>query len=288
MRTHLKDCFKSPFPALNVHHSNEPFATNTVYSDTPAVDSGAISAQLCVGYDTLLADVYGMKTDEQFVERLEDQIRQRGAPDRLISDRAQVEISRKVVDILRAYCIVNWHSEPHKQHQNPAERRYQVMKTMANTIMDRTGTPAYTWLLCMMYVCFILNFSVSASLNFETPMKLATGSTPNISALLCFVFMEPVYSQAQEPGFPSKSREKRGYFVGIAEHVGHAMTFKILTDNTKRVINHSNIRSTKDPKSSTCVWILLLGRYHPLSSNRATILLMRRPSPIHRSFTLLI
>jgi hypothetical protein len=37
--------------------------------------------------------------------------------------------------------------------------------------------------------------------------------------------------------------------VGIAEHVGHAMTFKILTDDTRKIIYRSNIRSALDPKS---------------------------------------
>jgi hypothetical protein len=82
-----------------------------------------------------------------------------------------------------------------------------------------------------MYVCFILNFSISDSLNFGTPMKRATGSTPDVSALVCLILMEPVNYQAQEYGFPSKSRGKRVYFVGIAEHVGLAMTLKILTDD---------------------------------------------------------
>jgi hypothetical protein len=31
--------------------------------------------------------------------------------------------------------------------------------------------------------------------------------------------------------------------VGIAEHVGHRMTFKVLTDDTQKVICRSNIRS---------------------------------------------
>jgi hypothetical protein len=58
--------FKSPFPAFNVHRRNEPVATDTVYSDTPAVDSGATSAQIFVGTQTLVTDVYGMKTDKEF------------------------------------------------------------------------------------------------------------------------------------------------------------------------------------------------------------------------------
>jgi hypothetical protein len=36
---------------------------------------------------------------------------------------------------------------------------------MANTIVDRTGSPPQTWLLALMYVCFVLNFTASASLN---------------------------------------------------------------------------------------------------------------------------
>lgn len=77
---------------------------------------------------------------------------------------------------------------------------------MSNTDMDCVCAPAYAWLLCLMYVCFILRFTISASLSYDTPMFRATGSTLDISALLCFQFMEPVYYQAQDAGFPSTSR----------------------------------------------------------------------------------
>jgi hypothetical protein len=43
------------------------------------------------------------------------------------------------------------------------------------------------------------------------------------------------------------TREKRGHFVGISESVGHAMTFKILKDNTLKVIHRSNVRSALNP-----------------------------------------
>ena len=62
-----------------------------------------------------------MKSNSDFVSTLEDNIRSRGAMDKLLSDRAQEEISKKVKDILRAYCIDEWQSEPGHQHQNPAE-----------------------------------------------------------------------------------------------------------------------------------------------------------------------
>ena len=114
--------FKSRFPAFNVYRRNEPVATDTIYSDTPAVDNGATSAQVFVGTKTLVTDVYGMKTDKEFVNTLQDNIRKRGAMDKLVSDRAQTELSKKVLDILRNYIIDDWQSEPYHEHQNPAER----------------------------------------------------------------------------------------------------------------------------------------------------------------------
>ena len=124
MGTHLKKRYKSPFPACNVDRRDEPVATDTVYSDTPAIASGVTAAQFFVGTKSLVCDVYPMKTDKQFVNVLLDNIRHRGAMTKLISDRAQVEISNKVQDILRNFMIADWQSTPHQKHQNPAERYY--------------------------------------------------------------------------------------------------------------------------------------------------------------------
>jgi hypothetical protein len=46
-------------------------------------------------------------------------------------------------------------------------------------------------------------------------------------SLVCFHFWEPVYYKLDENDFP----------FGIRESVGHAMTFKILTDDTLKVIH---------------------------------------------------
>ena len=126
--THLKKRYKSPFPACNVHRRDEPVATDTVYSDMPANDSGVTAAQFFVGTESMVCDAYPMKTDKQFVHALQDNIRGTGAMSKLISDRAQVETSNKVQDILRNYIIQDWQSEPHHQHQNAAEWHYQDTK----------------------------------------------------------------------------------------------------------------------------------------------------------------
>ena len=101
MKRHLN----SRNPALNVPRRHEAVAIDTVYSDTPAVDSGVKQAQLVVGKDSLISDIYPMRSGKQFVNTLEDNIHRRGAMEKLISDSAKNEISHKVKDILRAYNI---------------------------------------------------------------------------------------------------------------------------------------------------------------------------------------
>ena len=100
-----------------------------------------------------------------------------------------------------------------------------------------------------MYVCFLLNNTSSQALSGAVPIQVLTGSTNDISPLLQFRWYEPVYYLVDDSPFPSDPREKRGYFVGIAEHVGHAMTFKVLTDDTRKILYRSNIRSAADSKS---------------------------------------
>ena len=92
-------------------------ATDTVYSDTPAVESGVKQVQLFFGKESLVSDIYPMRTGKQFINTLEDNIRRRGAMYKLIIDSANNEISHKVQDILRAYNISDWQSEPHDQNQ---------------------------------------------------------------------------------------------------------------------------------------------------------------------------
>ena len=76
-----------------MHRRHEAVATDTVYSDEPAIDNGCTAAQIFIGRDSMVADAYPLKTEKQFVNTLEDNICKFGAMDKLISDRAQVEIS---------------------------------------------------------------------------------------------------------------------------------------------------------------------------------------------------
>jgi hypothetical protein len=85
MSTVLKKHYKSPFPTLNVHRHEEALATDTVYSDVPAVDSGVTIAQLFVSLTSTVCDVCPLKTKKAFVNTLQDVIKLKSAAESRIS-----------------------------------------------------------------------------------------------------------------------------------------------------------------------------------------------------------
>jgi hypothetical protein len=195
---------RSPFPACNVRRRNEDVATDTVYMDTPAIGTGGVKyAQIFVGRKSLVVDVYGMKTSAQFVNTLLDNIRQRGAMDRLISDGAALEISQRVLDVLRHLMIGSWQSEPYFQQQNFAERRWRDIKRLTNWIMGYKGVPADCWLLALEYVADVMNLTAVESLHWRTPLECLTGQTPDVSIVLLFTFYDEIYYPRHEKSMPS-------------------------------------------------------------------------------------
>jgi len=190
----------------------------------------------------MVADAYGCDTDAAFVQTLEDNIRKRGAMDKLMSDRAQAQVSKLSKNTLRHYCIDDATSEAKHQHQNPSEKKYGEAKANVNKVMNRVGAPAYTWLLCLLYVLYIMNRTALESLNWRTPLEVLTGSTPDVSPVTRFYFWEPVYYALNEGNY-KHGTEATGRFVGFSENVGHAMTYKVLDDKTKKVLHRSRVRS---------------------------------------------
>ena len=75
------------------------------------------------------------------------------------------------------------------------------IKDVMNHVITFTGAPSNLWLLCLMYVGYILNITTNTSIgNISAP--------PDISPTLCFHFYEPVYYSNMN-SFPA-SIEKRG------------------------------------------------------------------------------
>ena len=225
---YIKKHFKSRNPVFNIPRHSETVATDTISSDTPAVDDGSTMAQFFCGRDTLVCDAYGIKSTKQFINTLSDNIRKRGAMDTLISDGGKYEISKRVTDLLHSLFIQDYQSEPYHQHQNKAEYRFGLAKRYTNTVMNTSGCPACCWLLCLQYMCVVLNHLASPTLQRICPIQALQGTTPDVSFMLHLSFYEPVYYRidSSEPdlNFPSSSNEKKGYWVSFADNQGDSLT----------------------------------------------------------------
>jgi hypothetical protein len=78
-------------------------------------------------------------------------------------------------------------------------------------------------------------------------MTRLTSSTSDSRIMQRFSWYEPILSNASETLFPSNTHEIRGRFVGFVETAGHGMTYKILSNDTKKIFHLSEVRSALDP-----------------------------------------
>ena len=108
--------------------------------------------------------------------------------------------------------------------------------------MNRSGAPANCWLLCMKYVCYILNHIACGALNGSIPLLVLYGITPDISIMLLYAFYQPVFYATHDHHYPSESEERAAFWVGFGEHCGDAMTHKLLDKITQKIIYRSAVR----------------------------------------------
>ena len=113
--------------------------------------------------------------------------------------------------------------------------------------MNTYGCHAFCWLLCLQYICVVLSHLASPTLQGICPVQALEGTTPDVSFMLHFSFYEPVYYRidSSEPdlNFHSSSNEKKGYWVGFADNQGDSLTWRILIEDTQKIIIHSGVRS---------------------------------------------
>ena len=118
--------------------------------------------------------------------------------------------------------------------------------------------PAISWTESMHHLILgcCVYFMCAFSLITHTVILLVMfHSTTLLAALLTlvlyfvFIFGKSVYYMRVDTGFPSESKEGMGHIVGISKHCGHALTWKILTQDTNKGIYHSQVCpfSLRDP-----------------------------------------
>ena len=108
--------------------------------------------------------------------------------------------------------------------------------------MNRSDAPANCWLLCMIYVCYILNHIACGALNGSIPLLVSSGIIPDITIMLLYTLYQLVFYATHHQRFPSESEERAAFWVGLGEHCGDTMTHKLLDKITQKIIYGSALR----------------------------------------------
>ena len=108
--------------------------------------------------------------------------------------------------------------------------------------MNRSIAPADCWLLFMIHASYILNHLSCEALGGHVPLGMLYGVSPEISIILLYTFYQTVFYATHNHSYPSASEERAARWVGFGEHVGDALTHKLLDDDTKKILYTSLVR----------------------------------------------
>ena len=117
--------------------------------------------------------------------------------------------------------------------------------------MNRSGAPGVAWFLCLVYICLCFNIYVDPKLGDGTksPIMMACFAHNDISMLQNFYFWEPVYYllDQEDKSFGVKSKEKRARWACVDENIGAKMCYKLVDDESGKIVCSSVIRSATEP-----------------------------------------
>jgi hypothetical protein len=98
------------------------------------------------------------------------------------------------------------------------------------------------------YLADIHNITTDETLDWQIPLAKRKGNTPDILAFLQFKYYEKIYFLDTQMKFPT-TKERPGYWLGVAHNIGDALMYAILTADTRQIIECSVVPSAEDPKT---------------------------------------
>ena len=143
------------------------------------------------------------------------------------------------------------HSEPYHQNQMVRIELFEPSKHGLTPSSTEPGAPANCWLLCMSYACYILNSC--KSLNGQIPLTKLYGVTPDNSIFMMYTFYQSLYYVSHNQSFHSTSEEKHAFWVHYGEHVGDAITHKLLDSSSNKIIYRSAAHLADDIHHNKCL-----------------------------------
>ena len=99
----------------------------------------------------------------------------------------------------------------------------------------------------------------------QIPLTKLCGITPDISIIIMHTFYQSVYYTSHNQSFPSTSEEKHASWVGFGEHVGNAITHKLLDSSSQKIIYRSAVHPINNIHPNKC---LLTNLEEPVGSNK--------------------
>ena len=108
--TYLRKRHCSANPAANVIWRGEYDATDTIFFNTPAVDSVQTAAQIFSGHHSKFTSIHPLRdtSEEVILGAFQDRVCWHGAPDELVADNTSVYHGFKFLKYVRDLYIQIW------------------------------------------------------------------------------------------------------------------------------------------------------------------------------------
>jgi Reverse transcriptase (RNA-dependent DNA polymerase) len=241
----MRDHFQTRLPQLKVRRVNDTCYVDTFFSSIPSVRGFTCWNLYCFRL-TGLDVVYLMRRRAQGPTTLPKMVADCGAPSVIKSDNAPEFKGKRWVDYLDTVSIRSKFTEAHHPNENLAERRGGSLKAATVHLMTSTGCPLNYWCYALEYMSLLRTVPARRSLDWRTPHEAHWGDRPDISVFR-FVFWEPIWYYHPRQAFP-KPKMMKGRFLGVAQNIGDAFCFLILTqpeadeESSPQVLARSVIR----------------------------------------------
>ena len=174
-----------------------------------------------------------------------------GIPEVIVSDGAAEQNSEKWKAEIRHFRSRHHVTEPYSQWQNRAERNIGELKRGIQAATKRARSPKRLWDYCGQWVAAIRRMTAhdNPALNGMTPYECIHARTIDISAYAMFDWYEYVW-YIDPAADTAESRRKLGRWIGVAEHVGSALTYFILPASCQPIARSSVFPMTRDERLS--------------------------------------
>ena len=242
LRIPLQRHMKARFPWMNVRRLDEAVSVDPMFANCRSMSHGFTGGYIFMGVTSRYLNMYGFRSKgRNFPAILRDFYRHEGAPSVLRTDNGKDLASGDVKSILREFMTKEQFSEDYNPQQNPVESGgVKWVKNATHVLLDRTGAPDTAWFLAAQYLCNLHNVLWSRHID-TTPYKMRRGITPDISSFLQFCFWERILYLDHEQSYPD-TKERSGYWVGVADHIGDALTYWVIDDQSGQLHARSVVR----------------------------------------------